>query len=81
LLASALTNSPGFTDGFDIGLVLAPGLDAATLTADLMVKYQSLNGGSLKTASQPGADHLGRGLLAGTAEKKKARCAFPGCAV
>jgi hypothetical protein len=50
LLSSALTNSPGFTDGFDIGIVLAPGLDAATLTADLTVKYQSLNGGSLKTA-------------------------------
>jgi hypothetical protein len=50
LLSSALTNSPGFGDGFDIGLVLAPGLNAATLTADLTVKYQSLNGGSLKTA-------------------------------
>jgi autotransporter-associated beta strand protein len=50
LLSSALTNSPGFSDGFDIGLVLAPGLSAATLTADLTVKYQSLNGGSLKTA-------------------------------
>jgi hypothetical protein len=50
LLSSALTNSPGFSDGFDIGIVLAPGLDAATLTADLTVKYQSLNGGSLKTA-------------------------------
>jgi hypothetical protein len=50
LLSSALTNSPGFSDGFDIGLVLAPGLSAATLTADLTVKYQSLNGGSLKIA-------------------------------
>jgi autotransporter-associated beta strand protein len=50
LLSSALTNSPGFSDGFDIGLVLAPGLSSATLTADLTVKYQSLNGGSLKTA-------------------------------
>jgi hypothetical protein len=50
LLSSALTNGPGFSDGFDIGIVLAPGLDAATLTADLTVKYQSLNGGSLKTA-------------------------------
>jgi hypothetical protein len=50
LLSSALTNSPGFTDGFDIGIVLAPGLDPATLTADLTVKYQSLNGGSLETA-------------------------------
>jgi hypothetical protein len=48
LLSSALTNSPGFSDGFDIGLVLAPGLNAATLTADLTVKYQSLNGGSLR---------------------------------
>jgi hypothetical protein len=50
LLSSALTNSPGFSDNFDIGIVLAPGLSAATLTADLTVKYQSLNGGSLKTA-------------------------------
>jgi hypothetical protein len=50
LLSSALTNSPGFSDGFDIGVVLVPGLDLATLTADLTVKYQSLNGGSLKAA-------------------------------
>jgi hypothetical protein len=50
LLSSALTNSPGFSDNFHIGIVLAPGLDSATLTADLTVKYQSLNGGSLKTA-------------------------------
>jgi hypothetical protein len=50
LLSSALTNSPGFSDNFDIGIVLAPGLDAATLTGDLTVKYQSLNGGSLRTA-------------------------------
>jgi hypothetical protein len=50
LMSSALTQSPGFGDGFDIGIVLAPGLDAATLTADLTVKYQTLNGGSLKSA-------------------------------
>jgi hypothetical protein len=50
LLSSALTNTPGFSDGFDIGIVLPIGLDAATLTADLTVKYQSLNGGALKTA-------------------------------
>jgi autotransporter-associated beta strand protein len=50
LLSSALTNSPGFSDGVDIGLILAPGLDAATLAADLTVKYQSLNGGALKIA-------------------------------
>jgi hypothetical protein len=50
LLSSALTNSPGFSDNFDIGIVLAPGLDGATLAADLTVKYQSLNGGSLKAA-------------------------------
>jgi hypothetical protein len=30
-------------------VVLAPGLDAAELTADLSVKYQSPNGGQLKT--------------------------------
>jgi hypothetical protein len=50
LLSSALTNTPGFSDGFDIGIVLAPGLDAAALAADLTVKYQSLNGGALKIA-------------------------------
>jgi hypothetical protein len=50
LLSSALTNTPGFSDGFDIGIVLPVGLDAATLTADLTVKYQSLNGGALKIA-------------------------------
>jgi hypothetical protein len=48
LLSSALTQSPGFGDGFDIGAVLAPGLDSLALTADLTVKYQILNGGSLK---------------------------------
>jgi hypothetical protein len=48
LLSSALTNSPGFTDGFDMGVVLAPGLDAAALAADLTVKYQALDGGNLK---------------------------------
>jgi hypothetical protein len=50
LLSSALTNTPGFSDDFDIGIVLPIGLDAATLTADLTVKYQSLNGGALKIA-------------------------------
>ena len=48
LLASALTNAPGFTEGFDIGNVLATGLTPAQLTGDLTVKYQVLNGGSLK---------------------------------
>jgi uncharacterized protein YkwD len=50
LLSSALTNSPGFTDGFDIGAVLPTGLTIAQLTADLTLKYQSLNGGSLKAS-------------------------------
>jgi hypothetical protein len=64
LLSSALTNSPGFGDGFDIGLVLAPGLSPSTLTADLTVKYQSLNGGSLKTADITVPEPAGLGLLA-----------------
>jgi hypothetical protein len=64
LLSSALTNSPGFSDGFDIGLVLAPGLSAAALTADLTVKYQSLNGGSLKTADITVPEPAGLGLIA-----------------
>jgi hypothetical protein len=63
LLSSALTNSPGFSDGFDIGIVLAPGLDAATLTADLTVKYQSLNGGSLKTGDITVPEPRGLALL------------------
>jgi autotransporter-associated beta strand protein len=63
LLSSALTNSPGFSDGFDIGLVLAPGMSAATLTADLTVKYQSLNGGSLKTADITVPEPAGLALL------------------
>jgi hypothetical protein len=63
LLSSALTNSPGFGDGFDIGLVLAPGLSPATLTADLTVKYQSLNGGSLKTADITVPEPAGLALL------------------
>jgi len=48
LLASALTNAPGFTDQFDIGNVLGLNLTPADITGDLTVKYQVLNGGSLK---------------------------------
>jgi hypothetical protein len=73
LLSSALTNSPGFTDGFDIGLVLAPGLDAATLTADLTVKYQSLNGGSLKTADITVPEPAGLALISIAAGAMSAR--------
>jgi hypothetical protein len=54
LISSAITNSPGFSDGttlFDIGNVLPLNLDASVLTSDLTVKYQSLNGGSLKLGS------------------------------
>src|SRR5205807_5224286 len=58
LLASAITGTPGFTDGsgdgsFDIGNVLPPGLFGAALAADMAditVKYQVLNGGALKNA-------------------------------
>jgi hypothetical protein len=50
LMSSALTNTPGFADNFDIGIVLPIGLDAATLAGNLTVKYQSLNGGALKIA-------------------------------
>lgn len=79
LLSSALTNTPGFTDGFDIGIVLAPGLGAATLTGDLTVKYQSLNGGQLKTADvtfipEPaGMAMLGIGV-AGLMGRRRRRC-------
>jgi hypothetical protein len=44
-----LNQAATYTDGFDIGIVLAPALDAATLT-DLTVKYQSVKGGQFKTA-------------------------------
>jgi hypothetical protein len=50
-LASSISAAPGFTDGFDIGNVLPSGLTAATLTGDLTLKYQTLTGGSLKSAS------------------------------
>jgi hypothetical protein len=63
LMSSALTNSPGFSDGFDIGIVLAPGLSPSTLTADLTVKYQSLNGGSLKTADITVPEPVGLAIL------------------
>jgi autotransporter-associated beta strand protein len=87
LLSSALTNSPGFTDGFDIGLVLAPGLDAATLTADLTVKYQSLNGGSLRASDvivpEPVAGALwgtaaAAALLAGRRRRRGGQAALSG---
>jgi autotransporter-associated beta strand protein len=63
LLSSALTNSPGFTDGFDIGAVLPTGLTISQLTADLTVKYQSLNGGSLKTSDILVPEPTGLALL------------------
>jgi hypothetical protein len=50
LLASAITASPGFTDGFDIGAILPIGLTAASFTGDLTLKYQVLNGGMLKAS-------------------------------
>jgi hypothetical protein len=50
LLTSALTNSPGFYDGFDIGNVLPPNLLPTGLSSDLTVKYQVSDGGTLKPA-------------------------------
>jgi hypothetical protein len=50
LLSSAIVNPPGFTDGFDMGNVLPTGLSVASVTADLTVKYQTLNGSVLKNA-------------------------------
>jgi hypothetical protein len=81
LLSSALTQSPGFSDGFDIGVVLATGLDASNLTPDLTVKYQVLNGGSLKASDiivpEPaGLTLLGLGAAAGLlARRRKNRAA------
>jgi hypothetical protein len=53
LLSSALTNSPGFTDGFDVGTVLPPGLPTDVFNADLSFYYQVLNGGQLRPAISP----------------------------
>jgi hypothetical protein len=50
LLASAIVNPPGFTDGFDLGNVLPAGLPT-DLTADLTLRYQTMNGGALKVAN------------------------------
>jgi hypothetical protein len=50
LLSCALINSPGFTDGFDIGLVLPAGMQSATALGDLTLKYQDFNGGSLRAS-------------------------------
>src|SRR5207302_1212798 len=48
LISGAIPNTPGFTDGFDMGTILAPFLSSPLLTNDLTVKYQVLNGGSLR---------------------------------
>src|SRR5204862_4237480 len=48
-ISGAILSNPGFTDGFDIGQILDPGLQPTLLLSDLTVKYQVLNGGALKT--------------------------------
>jgi hypothetical protein len=64
LLSSALTNSPGFTDGFDLGSVLPAGLTYDTLTADLTLRYQVLNGGALKASDFIAPEPACTGLFA-----------------
>jgi hypothetical protein len=63
LLASAMTSSPGFPDGFDIGIVLPAGLTCDILTPDLIVKYQVLNGGGLRTSAICTPEPAGLALL------------------
>jgi hypothetical protein len=47
-LSSAILTSPGFTDGYDIGMVLPAGLSTDVLTSDLTLKYQPFFGGALR---------------------------------
>jgi hypothetical protein len=41
-LGSAVADGAGFADGFDLGQILPPGLDAATLAGDLTLKFSNL---------------------------------------
>jgi hypothetical protein len=64
MLASALTNSPGFTDGFDIGAVLPPGLGGYPFVSGVSGFYQVLDGGGLRPLPDPaGSWLLGSGSL------------------
>ena len=53
-VAASLVNGPGFAaggnDSFDLGDILPIGLSPAEVLADLDVKYQILNGGTLRAA-------------------------------
>ena len=50
-IASAINTNPGYTDGFDLGNILPAGLATNTLLTDLTLKFQSFNGGNLKSAN------------------------------
>jgi autotransporter-associated beta strand protein len=62
-IAGSLTNSPGFSDGFDLGNILPTGLTGAQLTADLTVRYQVLNNGGLVAGDVTVPEPAGLALL------------------
>jgi autotransporter-associated beta strand protein len=62
-IAGAMPNSPGFTNGFDLGNILPTGLTNAQITADLTVAYQVLDAGGLQAADVVVPEPAGLALL------------------
>jgi autotransporter-associated beta strand protein len=62
-IAGSLTNSPGFTNGFDLGNILPANLTDSQIMTDLTVRYQVLNSGGLVAGDVTVPEPTGLALL------------------